>query len=230
MAQEYKQEEFNEFVIENDVIGIFEEAITLKSGRVSNWYVNWRTVSEDVYLMDKLTDFVIAYVEHKGLDVDCFFGVPEGASKLGIITQFKWALRHDDYAAGMYTLPMGRAKPKEHGAAKDRYFVGKPKGKTILLEDTTTTGGSLLTTLDQLLAADVSVLAAIGLTNRNELRNDKKSVATAIAEKGVPYYAMSNALELLPALYRRAQKSTESAEMLTEYFARYGEQELILNN
>ena len=38
----FSQAEFNDFILRNKVIGFFEEPITLKSGRISNWYVNLR--------------------------------------------------------------------------------------------------------------------------------------------------------------------------------------------
>ena len=45
---------------------------------------------------------------------------------------------------------MGRGKQKEHGDPKDKFFVGIPNGDTIILEDTTTTGSSLINTIIQL--------------------------------------------------------------------------------
>jgi len=80
---------FNNFIIENNVIGLFKEPIVLKSGRESYWYVNWRNIAADVYLLDKLTDYLLSYIDFLDLKPNCFYGVPEGASKLGIITQFK---------------------------------------------------------------------------------------------------------------------------------------------
>ena len=96
---------------------------------------------------------------------------------------------------------MGRGKSKEHGDPKDRYFLGMPQGRTIILEDVTTTGDSLLHTLDQLVGAHVEVVAAITLTDRNQKRDDGKSISQVLAERGIPFYAMSNALELLPQAY-----------------------------
>jgi len=49
------KKEFNEFILKNNVIGFFEEPIRLKSNRLSYFYINWRNVSEDVFLIDKLT-------------------------------------------------------------------------------------------------------------------------------------------------------------------------------
>lgn len=88
---EFNQEEFNKFIEDNNVYGFFQEAITLKSGRKSHFYVNWRNVVEDVFLTDLLSDYLLSFAKSNGLEGDTFYGVPEGATKLGVITQFKWA-------------------------------------------------------------------------------------------------------------------------------------------
>jgi len=223
----FNQEDFNSFILENNVVGFFEEPIKLKSGRMSNWYVNWRTPTSDVYLLDKLTDFVLAFAEDNNLAPDCFYGVPEGATKLGVITQYKYAKSSPNYSKGSNVLPMGRAKPKEHGAPKDRFFVGQPKGKVIVLEDVTTTGGSLLKTIDQLKEAGIEVFAAVGLTNRMEVRDDGKSVKQAVEEKGVKYLSMSSALELLPEVYKK-NPNEAIKKAIEEEFEKYGVEKLKL--
>ncbi len=224
----FNQKKFNEFIINQEIIGFFKEPIKLKSGRLSNWYVNWRNAAGDAYLLDKLTDYVIAFTEDLNLKPDCFYGVPEGATKLGVITQYKWAEKQPDYGAGIYSLPMGRAKPKDHGDLKDRYFVGTPKGKTIILEDVTTTGGSMLASLEKLQEIGIPVIACIGLTNRNEIRDDKKSVKETVEERKIPYYALSNAVDLLPEIYRRLSPGKDAAKLVEEYFREYGTEKIEL--
>ena len=321
----FDSKKFNDFILENKIIGFFEEPIKLKSGRMSNWYVNWRNVAEDVFLLDELTDYVIAFTEDLGLEPDCFYGVPEGATKIGIITQIKNPKKPegiltdkleylslswinsvaDEILKGLnedvtciygdprgvskfvgivahyylakkrndgknYPFPMGRAKPKSHGHPKDRYFIGIPKGKTLVLvdnengkeevmkplreldidiygvveitppeyaelpkrvtviEDVTTTGGSLLTTINTLDEANVPIIAAFGLTNRMEKRDDGQSVQAAVESKGVPYYALSNALELLPAAYEKLNPGEGIAKAIEEEFERYGVEKLKL--
>jgi len=214
----WEDEKFFDFILNNNIIGFFEEPIKLKSGRISYWYVNWRNVAEDVYLLDELTNYLIEYIQHLGLKPDCFYGVPEGATKLGILTQYKWAKKQKDYAQNAYSLCMGRGKPKEHGDIKDKFFLGVPKGKIVVLEDVTTTGGSLIETIDNLLELDVTIEAAIGLTNRNELRDDGKSVEEVVKEKGIKYYAMSNALDLL----KRLSPESDIARHVENYFQKYG--------
>lgn len=225
----FNQEEFNRFVLDNGIVGFFEQPIKLKSGRMSNWYVNWRNVAEDVFLLDRLIDYVTRFTRDLGLEPDCFYGVPEGATKLGVLTQYKWAKESPNYAPHSHVLPMGRGKPKDHGAPKDKYFVGEPKGKTIVLEDVTTTGGSLLTTIDSLTEAEIPIIAAFGLTNRMELRDDRQSVEEAVqSRRKVPYHALSNALQLLPEAYRRLNPGEQIARAIEEEFERYGVKKLKL--
>lgn len=218
----FDQDEFNKFIEESGVYGFFEDAITLKSGRKSHFYANWRNVVEDVFLTDRLADFVVDFARDNCLEVDTFYGVPEGATKLGVITQYKLAKGSDGFAKGSHVLAMGRAKPKDHGAPKDKFFVGMPKGKVIVLEDVTTTGGSLIKTLDGLKEAGVDVAGVISLTNRMEKRDDGKSVKEAVEEKGVKFYCMSTALELLPIMYKRLQPSEEVGKAIEAEFGEYG--------
>lgn len=218
----FSQPLFHRFILENKIIGFFEKPITLKSGRLSNWYVNWRTVAEDTFLLDRLTDFVLEFTRKKNLAPHCFYGVPEGATKMGVLCQYKWAKDQPNYEPDRYPLPMGRGKPKDHGDPKDKFFVGTPSGDTIILEDVTTTGGSLLSTIDALQAISVPVIAAIGLTNRNEKRDDGKSVAEAVREKGVEYFAMSNAVELLREMKAEGKATEEQWEMAKKYFGEFG--------
>ncbi|MGR3318513.1 MAG: hypothetical protein ACUZ8O_08530 [Candidatus Anammoxibacter sp.] len=226
----FNQEEFDEFIICQDVVGFFEKPIKLKSGRMANWYVNWRSVSEDVYLFDKLTDYVISFVGDLNLKPDCFCGVPEGATKLSLITQLKWAKAQPNYGLGVYPLVMARGKVKDHGDPKDKYFIGTPKGRTIIIEDVTTTGESLLKTLDTLLKLETSIIACIGLTDRNEIRDDKKIVKEAVEERGVEYYAMSNAAELLHAACEKLQPADNVIKDVEEYFRRYCTKSIKLTN
>jgi orotate phosphoribosyltransferase len=222
MDWEKEKDNFNKFIIENNVIGFFDELLTLKSGRKSYWYVNWRTVAEDVFLLDKVSDFLLSFVKHLNLKPDCFYGVPEGATKLGIITQYKWAFKDKKIKPGKYVLSMGRGKPKDHGAPKDKYFLGIPKGKVILVEDTTTTGSSMLKAIDDLVDNNVNIIAAIGLTNRNEIRDDGNTVEEAIQKKRIQYYAMSNAIDLLPKLHPNKTISNH----IEAYFKKYGTSEI----
>ncbi len=224
MTWENEKDNFYNFILNNNIVGIFREPVRLKSGRISYWYVNWRDIASDVFLLDQLTDYIFLFIDYLGLKPKCFYGVPEGATKLGIITQYKWAKRQKNYKLGSYPLSMGRGKQKEHGDPKDRFFLGIPNGETIILEDVTTTGGSLINTINKLRELNVTIIAAIGLTNRNELRDDGKDVKEIALEQNVQYYAMSNAIDLLPNL----NMSEDIAKNIEEYFKKYGTKQIKL--
>ena len=218
MNWENEKENFNNFIVNNNIIGLFREPIKLKSGRLSFWYINWRNIASDVFLLDQLTDYILLYINYLGLNPKCFYGVPEGATKIGIITQYKWAKNQENYKSGAYILSMGRGKQKEHGDPKDRFFLGVPNGETVIIEDVTTTGDSLVNAIKKLKDLNVNIIAAIGLTNRNELRDDRKSVKEIILENDIQYYAMSNAFDLLPKL----EMTKEIADHIEAYFKKYG--------
>ncbi|MEK6968807.1 MAG: hypothetical protein AABW48_00080 [Nanoarchaeota archaeon] len=224
----FNRESFNEFVLYNNVIGFSEQAIKLKSGRTSHWYADWRKVTRYVFQLEQLTEYIIALTHDLGLQPDCFYGVPEGATKLGMITQYNWAKLSPNYAPYSHILPMRREKPKEDEASKEKYFVGEPRGKTILLEDITATGSSLLATIDSLAEARVPIIAAICLTDRMELRDDGQSVQKAIESKNIPYFALSNALKLLPEAYQRLNPGEQVAKAIEEEFEKYGIEKLKL--
>ena len=226
--ENFNQGQFNKFIEESGVYGFFEQAITLKSGRQSHFYANWRNVVEDVFLTEKLAKYVIAFAKANKLVADTFYGVPEGATKLGVITQFLSAKQKDNYSKGSAVLAMGRAVPKDHGAPKDKFFVGMPKGKTIVIEDVTTTGGSLIKTLQGLKEAGVNVSAVISLTNRMEKRDDGKSVKQAIEEIGVKFYNMSTANEMLPIMYSKLGVKEEIGKEVEKEFEEFGVEKIRL--
>lgn len=225
----FNQDEFNKFIEENDIYGFFDEAITLKSGRKSHFYANWRNVVEDAWLTDKLADYVIEFAKDIGLSADTFYGVPEGATKLGVITQYKMAKDSPNFSKGSHILAMGRAKPKDHGAPKDKYFVGMPQGKVVVIEDVTTTGGSLITTLKGLKEAGINVIGVISLTNRMEKRDDGMSVKEAVEKEGFKFYNMSSSLDLLPLMYKKLQPGEEVKKEIEKEFGEYGVEPLKLS-
>ncbi len=218
----FLRQEFVAFVIDNDVVGFYRKPVVLKSGRASRWYANWRTVTGDAYLTDRLAHHLIDFIRDRGIAFDTIYGVPEGATKLGIVAQLMWARQQKQYGKGSHALLMGRGAPKEHGIAADRFFLGEPKGRIVVVEDVTTTGGSLMRAIDVLKETGAEVVAAVGLTNRMERREDGKGVEDAVRECGVEYYAMSDALELLPRACERLDPSRAIRAAVEKEFEAFG--------
>lgn len=219
----FNQEDFHDFILDHGVVGFFNEPVPLKSDRPSHWYVNWRKPMEDTFLANELCEYVINFTLDHQLSPQCFYGVPEGATKIALLTQFKWAGQNEwQWTPGSHPLAMGRGKIKECGKPEDRYFLGMPRGDTIVIEDVTTTGGSLLSTLDALAEANVRVIAAFGLTNRMEKNDEGRSVEDTVQAKGVLYHALSTAHDILPKAYARLQPGKHIARAIEEEFAKYG--------
>lgn len=226
MKWETSKQKFINFIIKNRVVGFPEQPIMLKSGRTSAFYVNWRTIAEDVYLLDQLSDYLISFINHLKLKPDCFYGVPEGASKLALITQFKWARSKKDYKAGTYSLPMGRGKPKDHGDPKDRFFLGVPKGDVILIEDVSTTGQSLIKSARRLKNLDIKIISVIGLTNREEISEDGKYFEDLLLEMGLKYHAMSN----VPDILSHMNLDPNLVRQIEMYYKKYGIRDIELES
>lgn len=220
--RKFNQEEFNKFIEENNVYGFFEEPITLVSGRKSHFYVNWRDITKDVWLADKLIDYIIAFAQDNQIEADTFYGVPEGATKLGLLTQYKWAKMSGSYAPGSHALAMGRAKIKDHGLPKDKFFVGMPNGKVVIVEDLVTVATNLMPVIDNLRSAGVDVVGVIVLANRMEKRDDGISVKEAVEAKGVRFFSMSSALDILPIMYKKLQSGEEIGRKVEDYYKQYG--------
>ena len=187
---------FNQFIINNKVVRLFDTPLTLKSGTSSHLYINWRHIANNVLLCEQTAQFIIDYCIEQSLPVDCFYGVPEGATKLGVLTQYIWTKNHRPTST---LLAMGRAKPKDHGNPTDRYFIGEPAGNIIVLEDVITTGQSLFKTIDQLQAMNKHIVACISLTNR-EPKQTKTSVNEQLQQRNIPYHTLSHAKNLLQEL------------------------------
>jgi len=220
----FKKNLFQQFVIENHVIGFFENPIKLKSGRHSNWYVNWRSITNDVFLIDKLADFIIDFLRDNFPDCETIYGVPEGASKTAIISQYKWA-KQQHCQKGSHVLSLGRSLPKQHGDSHDKFFIGMPQGKVAVLEDTTTTGSSLIQSIDTLLDFGIDVTMAIGLTSRSEKQENGATVADVFAKKynnSISFVSLSDALDLLPLAIADKLPDRKIIQNIMEEFAKYG--------
>ena len=220
----FDQERFYDFILDNNVIGFFPEKRLLASGRKSHWYANWRTVGEDPYLIDQLSDFVLAFAQPHCPLVHTFYGVPEGATKLALITQFKHAQRSIAYRPGLHALAMGRGNPKPHGDPKDRFFLGVPKGLTVVIEDVTMTGDSLMRAMVGLEGAGVNLIGAITLLNRMERRDDGMSVQQALEQLhgGLGLFSMSVAHHILPRAYERLKPERWIADAIEQEFEHSG--------
>ncbi len=228
MRKKFDQKEFENFILNNKVIGFFKKPILLKSKRLTHYYINWRNVTQDVFLIDKLSDYIISFVKQKKIDFDCFYGVPEASTKLALIAQYKFAKNSKNFSLGSHCLPMGRKYPKDHGEPKDRYFIGAPKGKVLILEDVATTGSSIFETLKILKKIKVKIVGVLVLTNRMEKTKEGISVKEKIEKKGISFFEMSNVFSLLPKACKKFNPKKEIIREIERYYQNYGIEKLKL--
>jgi orotate phosphoribosyltransferase len=214
----FNQPKFLELMEQYDVVGFFEEHVILNSGILSHWYVNWRTVLNDVYGIDQVSNHLLSVIQDYHIEFDSIYGVPEGATKLGIVTQYKWARNSSGFGPGSHSLPMGRGQKKEHGKIEDREFLGKPKGNVIVIEDVTTTGSSIFETIKKLIEVGARATAVITLTDRLVLDSNDKTVKEILRRSSIPFYALSTAEQILPEAIRRKNPSSKVVNAIRQEF------------
>lgn len=205
--------EYQDFVLNykspdgRDVVGFFPDKRELVSGRESFWYWNGRILIGYKEPLDKLAKFILAYCEDKGIMPDYFVNVPEGVD---ILTDYLNA------ELGGKQVKM-RANPKiGHGDPKDAYFIGPVEegDKTVLLEDVTTTGGSVVSRLADCIEAKLNVLGTLCECNRMEkaARGRKaervdfdmsvSDYVASILDAGTVHYSLTDAEKILPAAFK----------------------------
>jgi orotate phosphoribosyltransferase len=215
------QQEFYQFIIDHDVVQISEHPITLKSGKTSHLYVNWRKATSNAYILDKLSDHIVEFVKEHAPDCETIFGVPEGASKVGVIAGLKYAKSRPDFAHHKYVVAMGRGKVKAHGMPEDRLFIGKPLGRTLVIEDTVTSGISLFECVDTLLENNVDVKYLVAITDREDMTSQGNLVANEVVRRysgKIRYLALSKASTLLPLLFKQTSVATSLKNQILREF------------
>ena len=230
--EHFNQDEFIQFVlghvISHGVVDFPEDGTDFSSGRKCHVKINWRKVMNSVALTDRVSDYILAFSIDAGLHPECFYGVSDGMSKLGIITQYKWARMQPDFEVRDYSFPMGRGKPKDRGPLEEREFCGIPGGDVVVLEDVATTAGSILKEIERIRKIPEKVIGVVVLTDRLELRDDGRSARGAVESLGIRYFALSTAVRLIVPAYEILKPSDEIARKVEQYYERYGIQPLSL--
>jgi orotate phosphoribosyltransferase len=199
---------FSEFFVAFNTVGYKPEQITLASGKKSYWYINARVVSKTLALQEKTAAYVVDLMQQKKIlkGVDAVLGVPEGAAPVGsVINRFLIKKKYipDD--------PVNRF-----------WVTGQAPKNVIVFEDITTTAGSALTFIESLQAAGVRVKALVSLVNREHSYNGK-TVDAALKEKGIAYYTVARARDVLPLALKKLNPEMR-AEAIARLNAEYQEE------
>lgn len=133
MKMQFKQTSREELLIELYKIGVIKFGeFTLKSGKKSPIYVDMRKVVSYPEIMESLTYVMWEKIQEKPFDLLC--GVPYGAVPLAT-------------ALSLYShkpMIMQRKEAKEHGTKQKVEGTYQRGDQVLLVEDVTTTGGSIL--------------------------------------------------------------------------------------
>lgn len=214
-----------EFLCDEGIIGFFPGGRTLKSGRLSYWYANCRRLTDLQWLASEFGEMVQSHVVKTfGMGFDYVYGVPEGATKLAMATNML-NVNPDT------KMVMGRAKPKEHGDPSDKYFIGplEEGDRVVVLEDVTTTGGSLVGAMKQLREAKVKIIGVVAVVNRDERNKDGRSVPELIREEfGCPYTAMFSAREILPFAIEHMKPEWDLIQKVVEHHNKYAVEKITI--
>jgi len=212
----FDQEKFNQFVLRY-ALGVREEAFTLRSGRHSHLYVNWRDALTSPRLLNQLRYMINDFFEDHGLFPNNILGVPEGMTAAAAYFQICRALAESS-GGDVVTI---RKVPKQYGHGKDSNYIGKISGKVVLLEDTTTSGTSLIETIEKIRVPEVTDITAIAFTDRMQI-DDQRSVEQRVNSLGVDYFAMSKGTDLLRQAYAQGWINDDLALKLEQEYTKHG--------
>jgi orotate phosphoribosyltransferase len=214
MEAKFDEKKFIEFLVDNKCIGFFEEPIKLSSGQESSWYVNLRELQSSFSSLEKFTDFIKDFLVSKGLDKYPLIGVPESATLPAIMVNKK--LGFDDFI-------FLRQQLKSHGVSGKFPYSLSPldiSDKTFtLLEDTATTGDSVITTALHLYEGGAKVNGIVVVCYREDRRwGGLFPEKYIVAHLEVPVYCMSEARNILPIAIEKLNPSKKIIESLMKEY------------
>jgi orotate phosphoribosyltransferase len=156
---------------------VFHGDFTLTSGKKATYYVDLRKVSLDhrvAPLIGQVMLDLIAGVPQ----VSAVGGMTMGADPIAAAILHQGAVRGLDYDAFVV-----RKEPKDHGRGRQVEGPELAGKRVIVLEDTSTTGGSPLAAIEALLKVGAEIAAVAVVVDRNT------GAREIIEAAGYPYYA-----------------------------------------
>jgi orotate phosphoribosyltransferase len=157
---------------------------TLTSGKKASFYVDLRAVSLDHRVAPLIGDVMVDLIdEFEG--VDAVGGLTMGADPIASAIMHRGILRGKTYDALVV-----RKQPKDHGMGKQVEGPAVSGKRVVVVEDTSTTGGSPLTACEAIEREGGSVVAVCVVVDRNT------GAKEVIEKAGYPYRAAVTLSEL----------------------------------
>ena len=156
---------------------VFHGDFTLTSGKKATYYIDLRKVSLDHRVAPLIGQVMVDLIADMP-DVDAVGGLTMGADPIAA------AVLHQGVARGLtYDAFVVRKEPKDHGRGKQVEGPDLAGKRVVVLEDTSTTGGSPLKAIEALLAVGAEIAAVAVVVDRDT------GAKQVIEAAGYPYYA-----------------------------------------
>jgi orotate phosphoribosyltransferase len=166
---------------------VFHGDFTLTSGKQASYYVDLRKVSLDHRVAPLIGQVMLDLISPVA-DVRAVGGMTMGADPVAA------AILHQGAARGLtYDAFVVRKEPKDHGRGRQVEGPDLEGQRVIVIEDTSTTGGSPLAAIDALLkvGAEIAAVAVVvdrdtGARERIEAAGYPYLAAIGLADLGLP--------------------------------------------
>ena len=156
---------------------VFHGDFTLTSGKKATYYVDMRKVSLDHRVAPLIGQVMLDLIAEVP-DVAAVGGMTMGADPIAS------AVLHQGVARGVsYDAFVVRKEPKDHGRGRQVEGPDVAGKRVIVLEDTSTTGGSPLNAIEALVKAGAVIAGVAVVVDRNT------GAREAIEAAGYPYFA-----------------------------------------
>ena len=156
---------------------VFHGDFTLTSGKKATYYVDLRKVSLDHRVAPLIGQVMLDLIADVH-DVQAVGGMTMGADPIAA------AVLHQGAARGLaYDAFVVRKEPKDHGRGRQVEGPELEGKRVIVLEDTSTTGGSPLAAIEALKKVGAEIAAVAVVVDRNTGAREKIEAA------GYPYLA-----------------------------------------
>ena len=155
---------------------VFHGDFTLSSGRKATYYIDLRKLSLDHRAAPLIGDVLLDLVDD--LEFDAVGGLTLGADPLANAVMHRALARGKQVDAFVV-----RKEPKDHGRGRQIEGPDVAGKRVVVVEDTSTTGGSPLKAVEALRREGAEVIAVAVIVDRDT------GAQTVIEDAGVPYRA-----------------------------------------
>jgi len=169
-------------------IAVIRGRVTLASGREADYYIDLRRITlhhEGAPLVGDLLLDLLASAGYGPGAVDAVGGLTMGADPVASALLFAAAARGERLDAFLV-----RKESKSHGLQRQVEGPDVSGRRVVAVEDTSTTGGSVLTAVDALEAAGASVVAVAVIVDRDT------GARETIEARGLPYLTLYELADL----------------------------------